>query len=274
MKLLLTLLLLFFLHVGFSQDEKSSIYFPQEQLIHPECKNSDNANSCLKNKANSILNKIIQKAAKENKIKVDTLKVRISFEVDKKGYLTEGRDFTFVNDSTLRTDFKKDLRNITKRLPRFKVLNRKAKTYLSKHFLLYSYEINKSNDSTEAVPIEDDNLMYNGGVIEEVPLFPGCKRKDDQKTRNCFQKMMQKHIAKNFVYPEVAQARGLQGKVSIMFIIDKGGNVTDLKVRGPNSILEDEAIRIIKLLPKMGSGLQNGKAVRVPYSIPITFRLN
>ena len=57
-----------------------------------------------------------------------------------------------------------------------------------------------------------------------------------------------------------------------MFAIDKNGVVTNIKTRGPDKILEKEAIRIISLLPKMTPGMQRGKAVKVTYSLPINFK--
>ncbi|UGU14342.1 energy transducer TonB [Sinomicrobium kalidii] len=108
-------------------------------------------------------------------------------------------------------------------------------------------------------------------VIEDVPVFPGCE--DAKDKRACFQEMMQKHIRKHFRYPEIAQEMGVQGRVAVMFTIDKDGSITNIRMRGPDKNLEKEAQRIISKLPKMTPGKQRGRAVRVPFSIPITFRL-
>ena len=66
---------------------------------------------------------------------------------------------------------------------------------------------------------------------------------------------------------------GIQGRVFVNFIISKDGSITDIKMRGPDKNLEKEAKRIISLLPQMIQGKQRGRPVRVPFSIPITFRL-
>ncbi|RAV27940.1 energy transducer TonB [Sinomicrobium soli] len=108
-------------------------------------------------------------------------------------------------------------------------------------------------------------------VIEDVPVFPGCE--DAKDKRACFQEMMQKHIRKHFRYPEIAQEMGVQGRVAVMFTIDKDGSITNVRMRGPDKNLEKEAARIIDQLPKMTPGKQRGRPVRVPFSIPITFRL-
>ena len=116
---------------------------------------------------------------------------------------------------------------------------------------------------------EDEEIPFF--AIEEVPVFPGCENAKDKKS--CFQEMMMQHVKRNFRYPEVAQELGLQGRVDVMFIIDKNGQVVDLKLRGPHQILEDEAARIISKLPQMQAGKQRGTPVRVPFTMPIRFKL-
>jgi len=71
----------------------------------------------------------------------------------------------------------------------------------------------------------------------------------------------------------LAQDMGISGKVFVLFAIDKNGNISDIRTRGPEKVLEQEAERIISLLPKMIPGKQRGKAVKVPYSVPIFFKL-
>lgn len=110
-------------------------------------------------------------------------------------------------------------------------------------------------------------------IIEDVPIFPGCEIFARSDRKACFQEKMDNHIRENFRYPEIAQEMGIQGRVYTQFIIEKDGSITNIKVRGPDINLEREAKRIISLLPKMTPGFQNGKPVRVPYSTPITFRL-
>ena len=118
----------------------------------------------------------------------------------------------------------------------------------------------------------DPDLVIPIGLVEEVPIFPGCEDATDQHA--CFNTMMQKHIKKNFRYPEIAQELDIQGRVHIKFEIQKDGSIGNLKLRGPDKSLEKEAARIINKLPQMTPGKQGGRNVRVPYSIPITFKLN
>ncbi|MDB9835388.1 energy transducer TonB [Flavobacteriaceae bacterium] len=134
------------------------------------------------------------------------------------------------------------------------------------------------NEIVEVENIEVEEDFDDGdvpfAVIEDVPLFPGCERVAKSERRACFQEKMNKHIRKNFRYPEIAQEMGIQGRVYVNFIISKDGSITNVRMRGPDKNLEKEAARIISKLPKMIPGKQRGRPVRVPFSIPITFRLN
>ena len=118
---------------------------------------------------------------------------------------------------------------------------------------------------------EDIDVPF--AVIEDVPIFPGCERVNKSERRSCFQDQMNRHIKRNFRYPEIAQEMGIQGRVYVNFIISKNGNITNIRMRGPDKNLEKEAERIIAKLPRMTPGKQRGRPVRVPFSIPITFRL-
>ena len=127
----------------------------------------------------------------------------------------------------------------------------------------------------EDIVVEDDfeDIDVPFAVIEDVPIFPGCERVAKSERRNCFQDQMNKHIRRNFRYPDIAQEMGIQGRVYVNFIISKDGSITNIRMRGPDKNLENEAARIIGRLPTMTPGKQRGRAVRVPFSIPITFRL-
>lgn len=118
----------------------------------------------------------------------------------------------------------------------------------------------------------EEDVEVPFAAIESVPIFPGCKGGSKEEARQCFQMKIQEHIQKNFTYPELAKELKIQGKVFVMFIIDKNGNIANIQSRGPDKILEKEAERIIALLPTMVPGKQRGKPVRMPYSVPIVFK--
>ena len=91
-------------------------------------------------------------------------------------------------------------------------------------------------------------------------------------TKDCFQKKIQAHVATNFNYPQEALDLGIQGRVSVVFIIDKDGTIKGVRSRGPDKMLQTEAERIISILPKMKPGKQRGRPVKVAYAVPIFFK--
>ena len=140
--------------------------------------------------------------------------------------------------------------------------------------IIESTETDQEEIVEEVEVVEEElDMDVPFAIIEDVPLYPGCERVPKSQRRKCFQEQIQKHIARNFRYPEIAQEMGIQGRVYVNFIISKDGSITNIRMRGPDKNLENEAARIIGRLPKMTPGKQRGRAVRVPFSIPITFRL-
>jgi protein TonB len=99
-------------------------------------------------------------------------------------------------------------------------------------------------------------------VVEELPEFPGG---DEAR---------QKFLQNNLEYPRIARETGLEGRVQIGFVVEPDGRLTNFKVlRGRAPSLDEEALRVAKLMPKWKPGKQRGKAVRVQYQMPITFTL-
>ncbi|MCB0444318.1 MAG: energy transducer TonB [Gelidibacter sp.] len=125
----------------------------------------------------------------------------------------------------------------------------------------------------EEAPEEDIEVPF--AVIENVPVFPGCENeKGNNAKKQCMSDKISQFVNKKF-NTELASELGLTGKqrISVIFKIDKSGNITNIRARAPRPELEREAARVIGLLPKMQPGKQRGKAVTVPYSLPILFQV-
>lgn len=122
-----------------------------------------------------------------------------------------------------------------------------------------------------AVVEVEEEIEVPFAIIEDVPTFPGCEGLSKAQKRACFEEKMQAHVIKNFQYPQVALEMGIHGRVYVMFTIDKDGSITKIKTRGPDKLLENEALRIVNKLPTMIPGKQRGKPVPVPFSLPINF---
>lgn len=125
----------------------------------------------------------------------------------------------------------------------------------------------------EAVEVEEveEDVEVPFAVVEQVPIFPGCSGNNRELTA-CFKSKMTEHVKTHFIYPQVAIDNNMQGKVFVMFTVEKNGEIGKMRSRGPFKILEKEAERIIALLPKMKPAMQRDRPVKVSYSIPIFFK--
>ena len=106
----------------------------------------------------------------------------------------------------------------------------------------------------------DDQQIFM--VVESMPKFPGGEV------------ALHKYLAENIRYPEMAKESGIQGRVFVTFVIEKDGSVTDVKVlRGIGGGCDEEAVRVVKNMPKWTPGKQRGKPVRVQFNLPVKFTL-
>jgi TonB family protein len=111
----------------------------------------------------------------------------------------------------------------------------------------------------DTLPVKDTKVFTS---VEHVPEFPGGI--------DAFFNF----LAKNIRYPAESRQKGKQGRVIISFIVEKDGALTGLKVmRGVDAQIDEEALRVLKLSPNWEPGIQNGKTVRVAYTVPISFTL-
>ncbi|BFP41183.1 hypothetical protein FGF1_20280 [Flavobacteriaceae bacterium GF1] len=123
-----------------------------------------------------------------------------------------------------------------------------------------------------AVEEVEEEISVPFAVIEKAPIFPGCEGMEtEEEKRECFNQKVQEHIHDNLVYPAVALELGIKGRVFVTFEVGADGKVANIRQRGPDRILEEEAVRIIASLPEMTPGKQRGKNVKVGYSVPINF---
>mgnify|MGYP005924032243 CR=1 FL=1 len=99
-------------------------------------------------------------------------------------------------------------------------------------------------------------------MVEQMPTFPGGQQE------------LMSYLGKNIKYPTISQEMGSAGRVIVQFVVDKDGSISNPEVvRGVDAYLDKEAIRVISGMPKWKPGVQNGKKVRVKYTVPVVFRL-
>ncbi len=145
--------------------------------------------------------------------------------------------------------------------------------------VLESTEVNEDDavDVQDIQDVSDDEDVVEDvpfAIIEDVPVYPGCKG-SKKKLRACLQAKISKLINRKF-NADLASDLGLSPgikRIFVMFKIDKTGRVVDIRARAPHKRLQEEAIRVIKLIPRMIPGKQRGKPVGVKYSLPIAFKV-
>lgn len=107
---------------------------------------------------------------------------------------------------------------------------------------------------------EEEDKVFD--IVEQQPLFPGGPA------------ALMKYLSENTKYPVVAQENGVQGRVTVQFVVEKDGSISDVHVlRGVDPSLDKEAVRVVKSMPRWTPGKQNGITVRVNYRVPVLFRL-
>ena len=133
----------------------------------------------------------------------------------------------------------------------------------------------KSNVKNSNEVVIKDFLRFD--QVTKAPAFITCHAGNSNEAREeCNKETIVGVILENLVYPFDAAAEGIEGKVWVRFIIDKEGYVTNVTTKGPSNgvLLEKEAERLVKLLPKFLPGRNNGNYVSVEYFMPIEFHID
>ena len=119
----------------------------------------------------------------------------------------------------------------------------------------------KGTGVVEAPPAPKQEEIFT--FVEQPPTFPGGEE------------ALAKFLSKNIHYPRVAQENAISGTVFVQFVVDSEGNIKDVKTVGAakGGGLEEEAIRVVKIMPKWKAGKQNGRQVSVQFNLPIRFTL-
>ncbi|MDO4524645.1 MAG: energy transducer TonB [Bacteroidales bacterium] len=110
---------------------------------------------------------------------------------------------------------------------------------------------------------DDDDDMIVGMIVEQKPVFPGG------------QKALMEFLKSNLVYPKAARDSSIQGRVIVKFTVEKDGTITDVEVaRGVHPALDEEAVRVVSMMPKWKPGTQMGDTVRTKFTLPVLFKIN
>ena len=124
--------------------------------------------------------------------------------------------------------------------------------------MLLSVAMLTANNVIAAEPASPEPKVYD--MVEKMPSFPGGSE------------ALKEYLKKNTRYPNPDAC--IQGRVVVVFVVDEKGNLSDVKVaRSMEPSLDAEAVRVVKSMPRWNPGIEKGKAVKVRYTLPVTFRL-
>ena len=113
---------------------------------------------------------------------------------------------------------------------------------------------------TSTAQTKKNDMLFS--VVEVMPQYPGG------------QIAMLKYLMENIKYPEQAMKEGIQGRVTVRFIVEKDGSISDVRpILSVHPLLNKEAVRVVESMPKWTPGKQNGKPVRVRFNVPVMFKL-
>ncbi|OUR98335.1 hypothetical protein A9Q86_14905 [Flavobacteriales bacterium 33_180_T64] len=198
----------------------------------------------------------------------------------------ETQQFSFVNPFFKQSLIKKRILMLSKSKSRQINLSRYLLIIpLILGMLVYSScSVFKSKQKNEIVEIEIEAVETPNSkpqhevpfsIIDEVPVFKSCEALETNiERKKCVNQAISKYVNMNF-NTSIADSLGFVGKqrINVIFKIDKEGYVIDVKARAPHPVLEEEAKRVIKNLPRFSPGKHKDKTVIVPYSLPIVFQI-
>ena len=127
-------------------------------------------------------------------------------------------------------------------------------------------EADQETEVEEYIPIEEEDEEEEAQIFTVVESMPGFPGGEAARIR---------YLNENIKYPQMARESGIQGRVFVTFVVERDGKVTDVRVlRGIGGGCDEEAVRVIKNMPRWHAGKQRGKPVRVQFNMPILFKLN
>ncbi|WP_405410749.1 TonB family protein [Maribacter sp. Asnod1-A12] len=235
-----------------------------EAPIFPGCEDAEDKRACFNEKIQQHIGKHFNYPQEAQDANIEG-RVSVMFNINSEGII---ENIKLRGPDKLLED---EVERIIKRLPKMTPGKNDGVAVNVPFSIPVQFKLDDGDDSD----VEEERYLNEGdipfAVVDEVPIFPGCEEADDK--RACFNEKMQQHIGKHFNYPKAAVDANIEGRVSAMFLITPEGTIENIKMRGPDKLLEDEVERIINRLPEMTSGKHKGKAVNVPYSIPVNFKL-
>lgn len=266
-----------FIAIQFSWAQEHPEFYNRPFVIFEGCDDADDKERCYEIKLHEFLARHLNKRKFKDSIfwkaKRDTITMHTRILYNENGGVV--KDYSSISNPVDGKSMQ--IKTILDSLPEVKpVLDTYNNGVAFTATNLFGFLLDKTNDSI--VPIlgyTPEEVPFS--IIEKVPVYKGCKKSLNNKAlKDCMSKKIQKHVSKNFNIKMVSKLGLKPGvkRIFVFFKINKKGNIIEINARGPHKALEDEAIRVIKTIPKLKKpGYQRGEPVIVPYTLPIVFRV-
>jgi len=259
----------------------------QGKLRTLTCEHATNSYECYYNELGTLFEGKLDtetiRILLESKENADTLKLGISYVVNKKGkafkqfFRTNFDKLDGVNNK-IRTILNENVSFVMPLNDCYKPVITKAKGILLRYTLVQDQE---GQNSLQLIPPKSKGELSKEEIIRSItnPIGKGCKKLegDNKALKKCLSKNISSYVAKKFskdVIKEVKR-KGIKctNRIYVSFYYNKEGKPEDVAAIASHPLLEKEAIRVVKKLPKVKPGMKNGAPIRVRFMLPIVFRI-
>lgn len=257
--------------------EKLPFSFVEEKPAFASCENA-NVNdqaTCFKTELFKHIKKNFKYPTKSSNKGIQG-RVLVQFVINELGDIED----VITRGPVQGEELEEEARRIINKLPKFSPGKMNGIPIKVKYGLPIGFRIPGKKATNVREKVRDNVALenvINFSTVSNIPLFKACKNKSSKDDKlACFNSQMTKHIQKHFAYPEEASNKNIEGRVYVYFVIDKDGDVVNIKTRDPKNgaLLGQAAKQIMKKLPKFIPGTQDGKNANVKHAIPINFKLN
>jgi len=202
-------------------------------------------------------------------------KVLTTFTINTNGYVKDIKVESSKGISALENEAKRVIND----LPQLKPAKYAGTSTEVRHKVYVKFDLSNAASKEKTTVNHTEGFIKDFIAFDEVtekPIFITCADYGVDVRQECIKETILHDVLDNLTYPFDAAAEGIEGRVWVRFIIDKDGYVSDITASGPENgkLLEEEAERLVKLLPKFLPGKSNGNYVNVEYFVPIDFHLD
>jgi len=202
-------------------------------------------------------------------------RVLTTFTINTNGYVKDIK----VKSTNHLSSIENEAKRLINSLPKLKPAKHNGVATELRHKVYVNFELANAEVKKETVVSHTEGYIKDFVAFDQVtekPIFITCADYSVDVREECIKETIMHDVLDNLTYPFDAAAEGIEGRVWVRFVIDKDGYVSNITTSGPDNgkLLEEEAERLVKLLPKFVPGKHNGDYVNVEYFIPIDFHLD